>query len=64
VMVTHSPDCATYAERILKVSDGRLIDTQGAGRTNREKRKSSAIERGLRSNLQELSPAINAGICR
>ena len=25
VMVTHSPDCAAYAERILKVSDGMLI---------------------------------------
>ena len=25
VMVTHSPDCAAYAERILKVSDGKLI---------------------------------------
>jgi putative ABC transport system ATP-binding protein len=27
VMVTHSPDCAAYAERILKVSDGKLIES-------------------------------------
>ena len=26
LMVTHSQDCAAYAKRILRVSDGRLID--------------------------------------
>ena len=26
VMVTHSPDCASYAQRILRVSDGRLVE--------------------------------------
>jgi putative ABC transport system ATP-binding protein len=26
VMVTHSPDCAGYAERILRVSDGKLME--------------------------------------
>ena len=25
VMVTHSPDCANYAQRIMKVSDGMLV---------------------------------------
>ena len=25
VMVTHSPDCAGYAQRILRVSDGKLV---------------------------------------
>ena len=25
VMVTHSPDCAGYAQRIIKVSDGKLV---------------------------------------
>jgi putative ABC transport system ATP-binding protein len=25
VMVTHSPDCADYAQRIMKVSDGKLV---------------------------------------
>jgi putative ABC transport system ATP-binding protein len=25
VMVTHSPDCADYAQRIMKVSDGILV---------------------------------------
>ena len=26
LMVTHSQDCAAYAERVLRVSDGRLVD--------------------------------------
>jgi len=25
VMVTHSPDCAAYAHRILRLSDGRVV---------------------------------------
>lgn len=25
VMVTHSPDCASYAQRIMRVSDGKLV---------------------------------------
>jgi putative ABC transport system ATP-binding protein len=25
IMVTHSPDCAEYAQRIVRVSDGRLL---------------------------------------
>jgi len=25
IMVTHSPDCADYAQRIIKVSDGKLL---------------------------------------
>jgi len=29
LMVTHSQDCATYAKRILRVSDGRLIEGEG-----------------------------------
>jgi putative ABC transport system ATP-binding protein len=34
VMVTHSPGCARYARRILRISDGLLIDDalQGGGR--------------------------------
>ena len=28
IMVTHSPDCAGYAERILRVTDGRLGEDQ------------------------------------
>ena len=31
LMVTHSQDCAAYAERILRVSDGRLIDEDAKG---------------------------------
>jgi putative ABC transport system ATP-binding protein len=30
VMVTHSPDCAKHAQRILQVSDGRLIAQESA----------------------------------
>ncbi len=30
VMVTHSPDCARHARRILKVSDGRVTEEQRA----------------------------------
>lgn len=30
-LVTHSQDCAAYAERILRVSDGRLIDGDAKG---------------------------------
>lgn len=29
VMVTHSPDCARYARRILRVSDGLLVEPEG-----------------------------------
>lgn len=29
VMVTHSPDCAGYANRILQVSDGLLVEPEG-----------------------------------
>jgi putative ABC transport system ATP-binding protein len=25
IMVTHSPDCAEYAQRVVRVSDGRLL---------------------------------------
>ena len=27
VMVTHSPDCAAYAQRVLRVSDGKLVES-------------------------------------
>jgi putative ABC transport system ATP-binding protein len=26
IMVTHSPDCAGYAQRILRVTDGKLAE--------------------------------------
>jgi hypothetical protein len=29
VMVTHSPDCASYAHRLLRVSDGLLVEQHG-----------------------------------
>ena len=39
VMVTHSPECACYARRILRISDGLLIDDvlqDGAGLSTQE----------------------------
>jgi putative ABC transport system ATP-binding protein len=26
IMVTHSPECATYARRLLRVSDGKVVE--------------------------------------
>ena len=26
VMVTHSPECASYAQRLLRISDGLLVE--------------------------------------
>ena len=34
VMVTHSPDCAGYAQRIIKVSDGKLVGYYSERHTN------------------------------
>jgi putative ABC transport system ATP-binding protein len=31
IMVTHSPDCASYARRIMQVSDGRLVEDDKKG---------------------------------
>ena len=31
IMVTHSPDCARYARRIMQVSDGRLVEDDEKG---------------------------------
>ncbi|UCF90399.1 MAG: ABC transporter ATP-binding protein [Desulfobacterales bacterium] len=28
IMVTHSPDCAGYAQRLLRVSDGKLVEEE------------------------------------
>ena len=53
VMVTHSPDCAAYAERILTVSDGELVDSRTGGAIKWEKRNDTAIEKNrLRSPLR------------
>ena len=40
LMVTHSQDCAAYAERVLRVSDGRLIE-KDEHRTSNEKQTST-----------------------
>jgi putative ABC transport system ATP-binding protein len=41
LMVTHSQDCAAYAERILQVSDGRLVDKDEHRTSNIEHRTSN-----------------------
>ena len=42
LMVTHSQDCAAYAERVLRVSDGRLIE-KDEHRTSNEKQTSTLM---------------------
>ena len=44
LMVTHSQDCAAYAERVLRVSDGRLVD--------KDERRTSNIERPSKRRLR------------
>ncbi|MBW2204718.1 MAG: ABC transporter ATP-binding protein, partial [Deltaproteobacteria bacterium] len=44
LMVTHSQDCAAYAERILQVSDGRLVD--------KDEHRTSNIERPTSNEKQ------------
>jgi len=44
LMVTHSQDCAAYAERVLRVSDGRLIE--------KDERRTSNIERPGKRRLR------------
>lgn len=47
VMVTHSPDCAAYAQRILRVSDGLLVSENSNVRSldqwHRRERKKAAV---------------------
>jgi putative ABC transport system ATP-binding protein len=47
VMVTHSPDCAGYAQRILRVSDGKLVGENSNVRSldqwQRKERKKEAL---------------------
>jgi len=51
LMVTHSQDCAAYAERILQVSDGRLVD--------KDEHRTSNIERPT-SNEKQTSTLMNS----
>jgi putative ABC transport system ATP-binding protein len=41
-MVTHSRDCAAYAERILRVRDGKLLEFRLGGEIEWEKRNATA----------------------
>ncbi len=44
VMVTHSPECAAFARRILRVSDGKLFEPAVEGKITWEKRSASALK--------------------
>jgi len=47
VMVTHSPDCAGYAERVMRVSDGKLVennpDIRSLDQWQRKERKKESL---------------------
>ena len=58
VMVTHSPECAAYAERILRVSDGKLIESHVGGEIKWEKRNAIAIEKDSLSRLHQTAPSV------
>lgn len=60
VMVTHSTDCAAYAERLMMVSDGKLIESHVGGEIKWGKRTATAIEKDKQLNLKELAPAIGS----
>lgn len=60
VMVTHSPDCAAYAERLMMVSDGKLIESQVGVEIKSEKKTATAIGKDKQLNLKELAPAVGS----
>jgi ABC-type lipoprotein export system ATPase subunit len=47
IMVTHSPDCAGYAQRIMRVSDGKLVgensNVRSLDRWHRKERKKESL---------------------
>ena len=55
VMVTHSPDCARYARRILRVSDGKLEDDNSKIRSLDKWQKKERKRTGLLN--QDQTPA-------
>ena len=47
IMVTHSPDCAGYAHRILKVTDGKLKDNSTVSKHAATWQREAGVERML-----------------
>jgi putative ABC transport system ATP-binding protein len=58
VMVTHSPDCAGYARRIMRVADGKLVDDNVKLRSLKRWQKKEKIK----EPFPRQSQAIVAGI--
>ncbi len=54
IMVTHSPECARHARRILTVSDGRLVSRPS-------RRRSGAQPRSVASSIRELTVSTGHG---
>ena len=55
VMVTHSPDCAGYAQRILRVSDGKLVGDNSNVRSLDQWQKKERREEPLTSRHQAVA---------
>ena len=58
VMVTHSPECAAYAERILKVSDGKLIESHAAIDIERKRSAATAPDTNRLANVRRSAPVV------
>ena len=54
IMVTHSPDCAAYARRILKVSDGKLVEDNSNTRSMEKWREGARSANPILSQNQDL----------
>ena len=54
IMVTHSPDCAAYARRILKVSDGKLVEDNSNTRGMEKWREGARSANPILSQNQDL----------
>jgi putative ABC transport system ATP-binding protein len=55
VMVTHSPDCAGYAQRILRVSDGKLVGENSNVRSLDQWQRKERKKEGLPSQKQAVA---------
>ena len=62
VMVTHSPDCARYAQRIMRVTDGKLEDgnskIRSLGKWQKRERKRASL---LNQDLAPVAGSLHTG---
>ena len=63
VMVTHSPDCARYAQRIMRVTDGKLEEDDNSkirslGKWQKRERKRAAL---LSQDLTPMAGSLHTG---